>query len=252
MRGSVHKRASGRYAVVLDVGRDPETGRRRQKWVSGFATKGAAEDALVDLLGKRQRGETIDPDLTPFELYVSAWIDGRVDQLAPLSVTQYRSVVKNHVKGSALGAMPLGKIRRAHVRAHEAELVRKGLAPSTRNVVSAVVSRAFSDAVEDDLISVDPCAGRRRSTERQSKPKGFTVWTAAELRTLLETAEGDLELKLKATVKGDEIELDFSGSADQYDGNLNCPMPVTLSACYFALRVLTDPDVVYPRKSNLG
>lgn len=191
MRGSVHKRASGKYAVVLDVGRDPETGRRKQKWISGFGTKGAAEDALTDLLGKRKRGETIDPDLTPFEVYVSAWIDGRLDQLAPLSVTQYRSVVKNHVKGSALGAMPLGKIRRAHVRTHEAELVRKGLAPSTRNVVSAVVSRAFSDAVEDDLISVDPCAGRRRSTERQSKPKAFTVWTAAELRALLEAAEGE-------------------------------------------------------------
>ena len=53
----------------------------------------------------------------------------------------------------------------------------------------------------------------------------------------------DLELRLRATVSGDEIELDFSGSADQHDGNLNCPLAVTLSACYFALRVLTDPDV---------
>lgn len=130
MRGSIVKRPGGRYAVVLDVGRDPETGRRKQKWVSGFATKGAAEDALVDLLGKRRGGETINPDLTPFETYVTTWIDGRTDELAPLSVTQYRSVVKNHVKGSTLGEMPLGKIRRAHVRAHEQELVRKGLAPS--------------------------------------------------------------------------------------------------------------------------
>jgi integrase len=87
--------------------------------------------------------------------------------------------------------MPLGKIRRAHVRAHEQELVRKGLAPSTRNVVSAVVTRAFSDAVEDDLISVDPCAGRRRATERRAARKKFTVWTGAELRSLLEAAEGD-------------------------------------------------------------
>ncbi len=37
--------------------------------------------------------------------------------------------------------------------------------------------------------------------------------------------------------------LDFSGSAGQHEGNLNCPLAVTLSACYFALRVLTDPDV---------
>src|SRR5205807_1624883 len=36
---------------------------------------------------------------------------------------------------------------------------------------------------------------------------------------------------------------DFTGSAAQYDGNLNCPLAVTVSACYFAVRVLTDPDV---------
>jgi N-methylhydantoinase B len=60
---------------------------------------------------------------------------------------------------------------------------------------------------------------------------------------VLEAAEGDLRLQLEATVDGDELVLDFSGSADQHEGNLNCPLAVTLSACYFALRVLTDPDV---------
>ena len=64
-----------------------------------------------------------------------------------------------------------------------------------------------------------------------------------EAGDVLEAAEDDLELRLRATVGGEEITLDFAGSADQYDGNLNCPLPVTLSACYFALRVLTDPDV---------
>jgi N-methylhydantoinase B len=54
---------------------------------------------------------------------------------------------------------------------------------------------------------------------------------------------GDIELRVTATVAGDEITLDFTGSADQHDGNLNCPLAVTTSACYFAVRVLTDPDV---------
>jgi N-methylhydantoinase B len=60
---------------------------------------------------------------------------------------------------------------------------------------------------------------------------------------VLEALDGDLELRLEARVAGDAITLDFSGSAAQHDGNLNCPLAVTLSACYFALRVLTDPDV---------
>jgi N-methylhydantoinase B len=64
-----------------------------------------------------------------------------------------------------------------------------------------------------------------------------------EAQDVLEAADGDLELRLRATVDEEEITLDFRGSAAQHDGNLNCPLPVTLSACYFALRVLTDPDV---------
>jgi len=60
---------------------------------------------------------------------------------------------------------------------------------------------------------------------------------------VLEAVDGDLELRLRAEVAGDELRLDFAGSADQYDGNLNCPLAVTQSACYFAVRVLTDPDV---------
>jgi N-methylhydantoinase B len=37
--------------------------------------------------------------------------------------------------------------------------------------------------------------------------------------------------------------LDFAGSAGQDTGNLNCPLAVTRSAAYFAVRVLTDPDI---------
>jgi N-methylhydantoinase B len=60
---------------------------------------------------------------------------------------------------------------------------------------------------------------------------------------LLEAREGDLALRLRATVAGERLTLDFSGSAAQHDGNLNCPLAVTHSACLFAVRVLTDPDI---------
>ena len=57
-----------------------------------------------------------------------------------------------------------------------------------------------------------------------------------------EGREGDLRLRLAATVAGDSLRLDFSGSEDQVEGNLNCPLSVTKSAAFFAVRVLTDPD----------
>jgi N-methylhydantoinase B len=62
-------------------------------------------------------------------------------------------------------------------------------------------------------------------------------------RDVLEAREGDLEVALQATVEGDRLTLDFTGSAAQHEGNLNCPLAVTRSACYFALRVLTDPEI---------
>jgi N-methylhydantoinase B len=45
------------------------------------------------------------------------------------------------------------------------------------------------------------------------------------------------------TVAGDELELDFAGTTEQHDGNLNCPLAVTTSACLFVVRALTDPEV---------
>jgi len=60
---------------------------------------------------------------------------------------------------------------------------------------------------------------------------------------VLEAPEGDLVLRLRAVVEGERLLLDFSGSAPQHPGNLNCPLAVTRSACLFAVRVLTDPDI---------
>jgi N-methylhydantoinase B len=62
-------------------------------------------------------------------------------------------------------------------------------------------------------------------------------------RDVLETADAELELHAAVTISGDEVEIDFAGSAAQHAGNLNCPLAVTESACAFVVRVLTDPDV---------
>ncbi len=54
--------------------------------------------------------------------------------------------------------------------------------------------------------------------------------------------ERDVELRLRATIDGDSLRLDFSGTDHQVEGNLNCPLAVTKSAAFFVVRVLTDPD----------
>ena len=49
MRGSVVKRRKT-WSYVVDVGRDPVSGRRRQKWKGGFATRHEAEQALAHVV----------------------------------------------------------------------------------------------------------------------------------------------------------------------------------------------------------
>ena len=65
-----------------------------------------------------------------------------------------------------------------------------------------------------------------------------------EAADVLEPADGgELEIRAAVTVAGDELEIDFAGTAPQHEGNLNCPLAVARSACYFVVRCLTGPDV---------
>jgi N-methylhydantoinase B len=55
-------------------------------------------------------------------------------------------------------------------------------------------------------------------------------------------SQRDAVLRVEATIAGERLRLDFSGTDPEVDGNLNCPLSVTKSAAFFAVRVLTDPD----------
>jgi N-methylhydantoinase B len=55
-------------------------------------------------------------------------------------------------------------------------------------------------------------------------------------------SQRDITLRVEATIAGDRLRLDFSATDPEVEGNLNCPLAVTKSAAFFAVRVLTDPD----------
>ena len=93
-------------------------------------------------------------------------------------------------------------------------------------------------------------ASPRRWTSSTRTPSG---WCAPRSRALpdgrgeaedvVEAVDGDLPIRCTVEIAGDEIRIDFAGTAPQYDGNLNCPLAVTKSACYFVVRCLTEPDL---------
>ncbi|MDQ6835139.1 MAG: hydantoinase B/oxoprolinase family protein [Actinomycetota bacterium] len=104
--------------------------------------------------------------------------------------------------------------------------------------MAELARRVGTDALQEAFAEVLDYAERRmRASLRELSDGEHTA------QDLLEAREGDLPIALRATVREDTLILDFAGSADQHEGNLNCPEAVTRSACYFAVRVLTDPDI---------
>jgi N-methylhydantoinase B len=48
----------------------------------------------------------------------------------------------------------------------------------------------------------------------------------------------DIPIRVTVSVGDDGVEVDFSGTAEQVEGNLNCPMPVTAAAVFYVFRCL--------------
>jgi len=130
------------------------------------------------------------------------------------------------------GAMRQPDQRRADLRAQLAA----NRAGALRT--AELAERVGAGTLREAMAAVLDYAERRTRACLAALPDGTRT-----ARDVLEGAEGDLELRLAATVAGDRLRLDFAGSAEQDPGNLNCPLAVTRSAAYFAVRVLTDPDI---------
>jgi N-methylhydantoinase B len=104
-----------------------------------------------------------------------------------------------------------------------------------------LAERHGRDRLRIGMAEILAYAERRTRAALAELPDG----TYAAEDVLEDDADGsphDVALRLEAKVAGDRLVLDFSGTDAQTDGNLNCPLSVTKSAAFFAVRVLTDPD----------
>jgi N-methylhydantoinase B len=123
--------------------------------------------------------------------------------------------------------------RRGDLRA---QLAAHGLAARRLDELCA---RRGQDAVEAAMDALHDYSERLVRAAIARLPDG-----RFEAADVLEPANGgELRIQAALTIAGDELELDFAGTSAQHDGNLNCPLAVTRSACYFVVRCLTDPDV---------
>jgi N-methylhydantoinase B len=104
--------------------------------------------------------------------------------------------------------------------------------------IDELCARRGRDAVIAAMDELYDYSERRMRAGIASLPDG-----RYEAEDVLEPVEGELYLRAVVTIAGDAIDVDFAGTSPQHDGNMNCPLAVTRSACYFVVRALVDPDL---------
>ncbi|MDP9376563.1 MAG: hydantoinase B/oxoprolinase family protein [Actinomycetota bacterium] len=55
--------------------------------------------------------------------------------------------------------------------------------------------------------------------------------------------DADIPIRVRVEISADQLRVDFAGTSGPVAGNVNCPVPVTRSACFFALRVLAGAGI---------
>ena len=74
MRGHIIKRYKNSYTIVLNLGVDPITGRRKQQWLSVKGTKKEAEKRLSDVLHQLDTGTFMKPGKTTLGEFLERWL----------------------------------------------------------------------------------------------------------------------------------------------------------------------------------
>jgi hypothetical protein len=72
MRGSVIKRGK-HWALVVELGRDPQTGKRRRKWYA-HKTRGEAEAQRAQIISAMQGGVYTPPAKIRFGDFAEQWL----------------------------------------------------------------------------------------------------------------------------------------------------------------------------------
>lgn len=156
MKGHIRKRGSG-YQIIVDLGRDPLTGKRKQKAQGGFKTKKEAEKALAELIIKIEKGEYFDSQKISMKEYLEKWLEIKKPLLKPTTYLFYERIV-NNVLIPNLGKMQLDKLKPLHLQSFFTELLnRDDINSTTVKHYYTTLKTALNQAVKLQLIPSNPC-----------------------------------------------------------------------------------------------
>ncbi|MDA0988790.1 MAG: site-specific integrase, partial [Chloroflexi bacterium] len=139
--------------IVLDMGRDPTTQKRKQQWVSVKGTKKAAEERLTELLRQVDTGLSIPKGKLTVRDWLAQWL---VQDIKPYRATKthdrYSGIVQRHLIPH-IGHIRLAALAPSHVKDLLALLIGQGMAPAGVDLCRTVLHGALKAAIQQELLS---------------------------------------------------------------------------------------------------
>ena len=160
MKGHIRQRSKGSWTIVIDVGRDPQTGKRCQKWHTVKGTKRDADRTLREMLMALEKGMYVEPTRLTLGEWLRQWLDTYVAIHTTLRTQEsHQSVVHRHLI-PALGQKLLTQLTPQHLQAYYARALSDGRIDgegglSARSVLyhHRILSEALTHAVKMGLVA---------------------------------------------------------------------------------------------------
>lgn len=183
MRGHIRKRAKDSWTVVVELPRDPETGKRRQKWVTVKGTKRDAERVLAEVAAQVTAGTFAAPraKLSLGE-YLDQWYEACHTGVRLNTQGCWQRAIK-HWK-EVLGGAPLARLTALDIQRALARLP-EHLSGASRHTFFGVLRSALGQAVKWGLLPRNPAEGVKSPPRSRRE---LQVWNEEQAARFLEAA----------------------------------------------------------------
>ena len=156
--GTIRQRSNGKWEARITIGTNPGTGKPIRRSIYADTQKEARQQ-MTAILRELDKGTYQKPSKITVSEWLNEWLTTFcVNKVKLLTFQSYQSIIKNHIT-PAIGAVELQAVKGAHVQRIYNTMIEAGLSGKTVKNVSAVLHKAFSVALKQGLISVNPCDG---------------------------------------------------------------------------------------------
>ncbi|WP_027718778.1 site-specific integrase [Desulfovirgula thermocuniculi] len=195
MPGHLEKRSNKSWTIVVELGRDPVTGKRKRLKKAFRGTKKEAEKELARLLTEIEKGTYVEPTKLTFGEYLLRWLDDYCrPNLAPSTFDSYQRIIKKHII-PALGAIPMAKLQPMHLQSYYSEKL-GALAQRTVQYHHRIIREALNHAMKWQLIPRNVADAVQ--APRAKRPE-ISVPGLQEIKQLLEAARDHQDYALICT-----------------------------------------------------